>query len=293
MRLSVLIISYRSLEKLKNCISSIGNNREILIIENSDKQNIKEEIEKNSKNCKVILNNSNLGYAKASNIGFKLIKTQYALLLNTDIIITESQIKEIEKEIEELNDNFTLASPLSDDLIDFNKNNRLDKFFDKDLDSFNDKKKVSPINLIKGCSLIVNLKKFDDGEVFDDHYFFFFEEIDLCRKIKKKGENIYLFNHIKINHKSAQSLDENLNTKYHNFRHWNYFWGRFYYFKKNYGYLYALTTHIGKLIRFGFNILKYYFISKSHFNKNKYRFLGLFNSIIGKSSRLSVKILED
>ena len=185
MRLSVLIISYRSLEKLKNCISSIGNNREILIIENSDKQNIKEEIEKNSKNCKVILNNSNLGYAKASNIGFKLIKTQYALLLNTDIIITESQIKEIEKEIEELNDNFTLASPLSDDLIDFNKNNRLDKFFDKDLDSFNDKKS-KPNKSNKRLFFDSKLKKFDDGEVFDDHYFFFFEEIDLCRKIKKK-----------------------------------------------------------------------------------------------------------
>ncbi len=193
MKLSVLIISYRSLEKLKNCINSIGNSKEILVIENSNNQKIKEEIERDFKNCEVLLNNSNLGYAKASNIGFKLIKTQYALLLNTDIIITENQINEIEKEIDELKDNFTLASPLSDDLIDFNRNNRFDKFFDKKFDNFNDEKKITQIDLVKGCSLIVNLKKFDNGQVFDDNYFFFFEEMDLCREIKKRVKTfIYL-----------------------------------------------------------------------------------------------------
>ena len=38
MKLSILIISYQSLEKLKNCLNSIGNHKEILIIENSNIQ---------------------------------------------------------------------------------------------------------------------------------------------------------------------------------------------------------------------------------------------------------------
>ena len=97
MKLTVLIISYRSLEKLRNCVKTIGKNREIIIIENSDNTQIKKIIENEYKNCKVILNNCNLGYAKASNIGFKLINTEYALLLNTDIIINENQINQIEK----------------------------------------------------------------------------------------------------------------------------------------------------------------------------------------------------
>jgi len=293
MKLTVLIISYRSLEKLRNCVKTIGKNREIIIIENSDNTQIKKIIENEYKNCKVILNNCNLGYAKASNIGFKLINTEYALLLNTDIIINENQINQIEKETVELGDGFTLASPFSDDLVDFNRNNKIDKFFNKNKDNFDDNKKISKVDLVKGCSLIVNLKKFVNKDVFDNNYFFFFEEMDLCRKVIKNNENIYLLNQIKIEHKSAQSLDENLNIKYHNFRHWNYFWGRFYYFKKNYGYRYALTTHLSKLIRFSFNMLKYYLISKPQYYKNKYRFLGLFNSIIGKPSISSVKILEE
>ena len=292
MSLTILIISYKSLEKLRKCIDSIGVNKKILVIENSNSKKIKEIVEKNYRNINVVLNNSNLGYAKASNLGLKLIKTEYVFLINTDVIITENQINQIEEILDELNDNFTLATPLYDDLIDFNKNNRLDKFFDRTVNNFNNEDKISKIELVKGCSLIVNLKKFTDGKIFDDNYFFFFEEMDLCRKIKTNGENIYLFNKIKIEHKNAQSLDDNLVSKYHNFRHWNYFWGRFYYFKKNYGFFYALMTHIGKLLRFGFNTIKYYFISKTMFNKNKYRFLGLFYSVLGKSSKLSAKILE-
>ena len=293
MKITVLIISYKSLEKLQKCIEKIGNNREILVVENSSQKKIKEVIESEYDNCKVILNNSNLGYAKASNIGFNNIKTDYALLLNTDIVITDKQINEIEDKIKSLDNDFSLASPISDDLIDFNQNNKIDKFFVSNNEGFNYQQEISQIALVKGCSLVVNLKKFNNEDVFDDNYFFFFEEMDLCRKIKKRDEKIFVFNKIRVEHKSAQSLDENLNVKYHNFRHWNYFWGRFYYFKKNYGYLYALITHISKLLRFGFNILKYFFISKSHFNKNKYRFLGLLYSIIGKSSKLSVKILEE
>jgi len=293
MRLTVLIISYKSLEKLEKCINSIGLKKNILVIENSDNKKIKKIIEKNYSNTKVVLNNSNLGYAKASNIGFKLIKTEYALLINTDIIITENQINLIEEEINKLDDDFTLATPLSNDLIDFNKNNHLDKIFNKEINNFNSYDKISKIELVKGCSLVVNLKKFEKGKIFDDNYFFFFEEIDLCRSIKMKGEKIFLFNQIIIEHKGGQSLDDNLDTKYHNFRHWNYFWGRFYYFKKNYGYFYAFTNHIGKLIRFGINSLRYYFISKAQFDKNKYRFLGLLNSMLCKSSNLSVRILEE
>ena len=158
-----------------------------------------------------------------------------------------------------------------------------------DLNSTNNSTKV---DLIKGCSLVVNLKKFENRKVFDENFFFFFEEMDLCRNIKKRKEEIYVFNQIKIEHKSAQSLDESYNENYQNFRNWNYFWGRFYYFKKHYGYIYSLSKHTSKLIRFFFNMVRYFLFSKTLYNKNKYRFLGLTNSIIGKKSSISSKILE-
>ena len=292
MKFTTLIISYKSLNKLDECIKTIGEKKEILVIENSKDIQIKNEIEKKYKNCSVFLNNENLGYSAASNIGFRNIKNDYVLLINTDIVIHEQQISEIEKEIDALEGKFTLASPLSDDLIDFNKNNKLDSFFEKDIAYFDLNKKFTKVDLVKGCSLLINLKKFENRKVFDDNFFFFFEEIDLCRKVKEKNQDIFVFNNIKIEHKSAQGINENLNENYQNFRNWNYFWGRFYYFKKHYGYTFSLFKHLSKLLRFSFNILRYFFISKTLYNKNKYRFLGLFSSMIGKKSKLSVKILE-
>ena len=290
--LTILIISYKSLEKLNECIQTIGKNKKILVVENSNNIQIKNELEKKYPNCEVYLNNSNLGYSKASNIGFRKIKTDYALLLNTDIKISEEQINEIEKEVKNIGTRFILGSPLSDDLIDFNKNNKLDKYFDKELLDLNCTNSSTKVDLIKGCSLVVNLKKFENRKVFDENFFFFFEEMDLCRNIKKRKEEIYVFNQIKIEHKSAQSLDESYNENYQNFRNWNYFWGRFYYFKKHYGYIYSLSKHTSKLIRFFFNMVRYFLFSKTLYNKNKYRFLGLTNSIIGKKSSISSKILE-
>jgi len=290
--LTILIISYKSLEKLNECIQTIGKNKKILVVENSNNIQIKNELEKKYPNCEVYLNNSNLGYSKASNIGFSKIKTDYALLLNTDIKISEEQINEIEKEVKNIGTRFILGSPLSDDLVDFNKNNKLDKYFDKELLDLNCTNSSTKVDLIKGCSLVVNLKKFENRKVFDENFFFFFEEMDLCRNIKKRKEEIYVFNQIKIEHKSAQSLDESYNENYQNFRNWNYFWGRFYYFKKHYGYIYSLSKHTSKLIRFFFNMVRYFLFSKTLYNKNKYRFLGLTNSIIGKKSSISSKILE-
>ena len=292
MKISILIISYRSIQKLKKCIESIGRNKEILIIENSNLHEIKTCIENEYSNCKVIINETNLGYAKAANIGFNHISGKFVLLLNTDVTINEEQINLLEKEI--LNSGeFTLASPLSDDLIDFNKNVKLDRNLKNYSGNFDNNETKTKVDLIKGCSLLIDLEKFDNKNIFDHNYFFFFEELDLCREIKNKKENIFIFNNIKIKHSSAQSVDNDMQEAYQNFRHWNYFWGRFYYFKKHYGFIYSFSLHFSKLVRFGFNCLKYFLFSKKQFIKNKFRFLGLLSAMIGIKSEKSKKILEN
>ena len=291
MKLSILIISYKSITKIQKCLANLGKEREIIIVENSNKFEIKNEIEKKFNNCKVILNYKNLGFATAANIGLKKINSQFVILLSTDVEINNQQIIEIENEIMN-NNSFTLASPLSNDLIDFNKNNVLDKYLKNSEINPSNKNNVIKVDQVKGASLIINLNKFITKKVFDENFFFFFEEIDLCRRLKENNENIFVFSKIKISHSSGQGVDKNLESNYINFRHWNFFWGKFYYYKKHYGYIYSLIKHMSKLLRFFINSLRYYFISDVEYKKNKYRFLGLFSSIIGIKSSYSDKILN-
>jgi len=292
MNLSIIIISYKSLTNLENCLKHLGNKREILIIENSNEYKLKENIESKHKNCKVILNKENFGFGKASNIGIEKINTQFVLLLSTDILIKENQIDLIESEILKLNNSFALASPLSDDLIDFIKNNNFDKFLENKIIDPNNNDDSTKVDLIKGCSLIINLKKFEKQKVFDENFFFFFEEIDLCRRVKNSKESIYILNKIKIIHYSGKGVDPKLQSNYDDFRNWNFYWSRFYYYKKHYGYLFSFIKHISKLLRFFVNTIRFYPFSKDEFKKNKSRFLGLSCSMIGINSKLSNKILN-
>ena len=289
MNLTIIIISYKSLTKLEKCISSIGMNNRVIVLENSDNSEIKQKIEKKYNYCNVIINNKNLGYGAAANIGLNKITSQFALLLNTDIIINETQIKEIEDEI--LNgDDFSLASPIYDDLVDFSKNNEFDKNLSKVELNYNEKKNRTKVDVIKGCSLLINLNKFKNKQIFDNNFFFFYEEIDLCKRIKDLNENIYVFNKIKIIHGNSGSVD--INDNYDDFRNWNYYWSRFYYYKKHYGFIKSFFSHFSKLLRFFLSTLIMYFFSKSKFKKNKYRFIGLFSSIVGIKSSKSDKILN-
>ncbi|WP_075522121.1 glycosyltransferase family 2 protein [Candidatus Pelagibacter communis] len=292
MNITILIISYRSIKKLDQCLYNIGKKINVIIVENSDNKNLKKEIEKKYPNSKVILNNSNLGYSTAANIGIKEIKTKYVLLINTDILIKDYQVLELEKEIESTKEDFSLATPYHDDLEDFIMNNNFDKFLENRKTLLNDSSKITKIDLLKGCSILINLNKFDDNKIFDQNYFFFFEEIDLCRQIKEKGESIYVFNKIRIKHENAKGFEGDA-IRYQNFRNWNYLWSSFYYNKKHYGFLTSFLKHLGKLLRFGFFSILFIPFSKDKFRKYKFCFLGLLSSIIGRNSNLSVKILEE
>ena len=292
MKLSILIVSYKSITKLEKCLSYIGNSNEVIIVENSDNAEIKSEIESKYKNCKVIINNDNLGWSRAANIGLKEINTQYVIILNPDTLIKSNQFVEIENEIQNLNGNFTLATPYYDELVDFNKN----KDFDKDLNitkiNNNAESKITKVDLVKGSALIINLEKFENRTIYDENLFFFFEEVDLCKRVKKMNGDIYIFNKIKIIHGGGGSVDDPMTGNYGDFRNWNYYWSRFYYNKKHYGYFTSLIVHFSKLLRFFLFTIIYLFISKNKFKMNKSRLSGLFASMVGVKSYASKKILN-
>ena len=83
--ITVIITSFRSGEKIKNCLNSIDKEIKVLLIENSNDSNIKKNIEKEFSNVECILTGANLGYGKSNNIGLKKVTTKYALILNPDV----------------------------------------------------------------------------------------------------------------------------------------------------------------------------------------------------------------
>ena len=279
--ITFVIVSLEAIKGVENCLKNIGNNYQVIIVENSKNENIKKKIENNYKNAKCILLGKNFGYGSAANKGISFVKTKFAFLINADIEILNSQIKKIENEANKLNNNFSILTPFYDDYLDFIKikYDKFSKFYNKP----NFKQKVEKVAFIKGSSMLFNLSKFKD-KIFDENFFFFFEEIDVCKRITSKNEYIYLLNNIKIKHLGGEGIEHKDKSEIDNFRNWHYYWSSFYYHKKHYGFYISLLIYLKKLIKFFFLKYFYKFKNKTEYEVFKHRFDGLLSSIVGKKS---------
>ena len=91
--LTIIIVTFKSEEKVINCLNSIPNEIPVIVVENSKNENFKKKIENNYTNVKCILTGENKGYSVANNLGLNLVKTKYALVLNPDTVLDNDAIK--------------------------------------------------------------------------------------------------------------------------------------------------------------------------------------------------------
>ena len=82
--ITVVITSFKSEKKIRNCLESIDSECKVINVENSNSYEHKKNVEETFKNVTCILTGENLGYGKANNIGLKAVKTKFALILNPD-----------------------------------------------------------------------------------------------------------------------------------------------------------------------------------------------------------------
>ena len=269
--LTVVITTFKSNEKIKNCLRTIDNKCKVLVIENSKDSQFKESIEEEFENVECILSGANLGYGKANNIGLKKVKTRYALILNPDATLHSSALEKFIKTTEKIH-NFAIMAPYIQE-----EKNKFDNIYLKN---------TQPVEVenVKGFAMFLNLSEFKDVGFFDESFFFYFEEIDLCKRLINHGKKIYLIPEIKIEHGGGVSHDESINPEMELSRNWHWMWSTFNYHKKYKGFFVSFFIILPKMSSAFVKVLVY----SITFNKKKkiyyQRLSGLINAIIGKSS---------
>ena len=264
--LTIVIVTFKSDEKVINCLNSISDEIPIIIVENSNNKISKSKIESSYHNVECILSGQNNGYSIANNIGLKRVKTKYALVLNPDTILSKDAIKNFLITAKE-NKEFWLIGPANDQI-----------------GSSNFKDNLAEVKNLKGFAIFFNMSKFSN-KFFDENFFLYFEEIDLCNQVIKKNGKIFLDQSIVINHQGASSVKDINKIELEKNRNWHWMWSTFYYHKKYKGFFLALLIIIPNLLSALIKII-FYLIT---FNKNKKdiyycRLSGIFNSIIGNKS---------
>ena len=285
--LSVVIVSFHSEDVIHECIKSIIDEIEIIVVENSGNKEFANKIQDQYKNVKCILSPKNLGMGAGNNLGLKHINTDYVFILNPDVILKKNTIEEIiiaSKKIE----NFGLIAPISDNLkypnYKINKKIKLPNFIDP-----------FKVDIVDGFAMILNLKKlkkidqFKDNNFFDENIFLYLENDDLCKRINK-FESIFIVPKSKINHLGASGVNKKYSEQIELSRNWHWIWSKFYFNKKHYGFLKAIFECLPSFLSAILKVLFYFLINKKKKRIYFHRVLGFLNALLGKKSYHRPKI---
>ena len=227
----------------------------------------------------------NLGMGAGNNLGIKNVNKDFALILNPDVTLENNCVDEMitaSKEIE----NFAVIAPISSK----------DKYPNYILDKGHNFDPVKPFKVksVDGYAMLLNLKKLkkiNDFNFFDENFFLYLENEDLCKRIIEIEENIYIFPKSKIHHQGGKAVDPKYKNEIEYLRNWHWMWSKFYFNKKHYGYLSAFIKVFKNLITAKVKFF-YYLITLNTFKRKIYemRLLGLLSSMRGKNSYYRPKL---
>ena len=282
--LSIVIVTLRSEKVIDRCIKSINQNLPIIVVENSYNLEFKNYLETNYKNVKCILSKENLGTGAGYNIGIKFSKTDYVYVINPDITLEANTLDEIFLASEKLED-FSILSPIFPDI------NFPNYAINKSINNYDEKNLPFKVDYVDGFSILLNKKKFKNNIYFDEDFFMYLENNDLCRRVINDGGSIFILPKAKINHLGAGAVDPKFSREIELSRNWHWMWSTFNYNKKYKGFFISFLIVLPKLFSSIIKVLIYSLI----FNQNKkkiyyQRLSGLFNAIVGKSSWYRPKV---
>lgn len=188
-KLTIVIVTYLTDRKtLLNCLKSIDKNVKILIVENSKKFKDRYFFLSRYPNIEIINTGKNLGYGGGNNFGLKFVKTDYALILNPDTILDNFFFKKINLILNMKHFSIigcTLKKNLSYVTGGF-FNQKKNKLFQNNFLNRIQENKFIKVDWVTGNSMLLNLKKFKNLNFFDENFFLYYEEFDLCLRLKKR-----------------------------------------------------------------------------------------------------------
>ena len=265
-QITFVITTFKSEKVIFDCLSELPSVSPKIIIENSGNNILKTNLENKFQNLECFIMNENIGYGKANNIGISKSKTNYIFIINPDTLFSKKNLNLFLSKLEK--ENFSIASVLED--------------HDKRENTFNGND-VKEVNHVKGFAMLLN-KENMFGKYFDENFFLYLEEIDLCWNVKKSGGRIILVN-IRIKHKGGRSHGNKEDLEIEKSRNWHWMWSKFYFFKKHYGFLIAFIKTFPIFLSSFFKYV-FYFFTFNNKKKNIYkmRLLGLFNSYLLRRS---------
>ena len=228
--ISVIIVNYNNSKLLEECLKSLYTSThkaslEVIVIDNASSDDSVHMVKTLFPEVKVIENKQNLGFIKATNQGLRIYSGRYALLLNDDTAVKDGAI---DKMLKFMNKN-PKAGACGPKLL--NKDGTIQRQGSLLGKRFWLAPQPKEIGFLVGACLMVRRETIDKVGILDENFFFYTDDLDWCKRIKKAGWKIYFLPEPEVIHYKGWSSTRVFNKRLfvEGFR------GGLYFCRKHYG----------------------------------------------------------
>lgn len=217
-KLTISIVNYNAGDYLLTCLSSIQKvskeaDFDVFVVDNASTDGSIEEAKEKFPEFNYITNNKNLGFGKAHNLALKNAKTPYLLTLNPDSELFEGTLSYLidfmdknldvgvcSPRVEKADGTLDKAShrgfptPLASFLYYFLKNDSLYHLTNKDMS------KTHEVDSVVGAFMLMRRTVVEKVGYFDEDFFLYGEDIDLCFRIKQAGFKVMYVPEVSVKH---------------------------------------------------------------------------------------------
>ena len=234
MDLSIVIVNYNTSQILKSCKEALEAacrdlDYEIFIVDNASPEGFPVDLGKSDGRLLVIMNERNVGFARANNQVLRSCKGDFILLLNPDVEVSSEAVSEmlsfLRRESQagavgcktywDRTEKFQFSTLKIPDILTalfentllgrlFPDNSYFRALWEVDYDAW---KSEEPV-LVKGLPaaiLIIKKEVVEQIGYFDEKFFLYYEDKDLCKRIQDAGYKIYYLPNVAAVHHYAQS----------------------------------------------------------------------------------------
>ncbi len=229
--ISVVIISYNVKEYLGQALTSIrkalsGISSEIIVVDNASVDGSVAFLKKRFPGVSVIESASNLGFGRANNLALKKVRGEFVVLINPDTVVQENTFQKLLSFFESTPDaaaaTCKILNPdgsfsvdcrhsIPTPLIAFWKVTGMSRLFPRSriFAKYNltylDENQTYPVPAISGSFMMIRREALEKVGYFDERFFMYCEDIDLCERLTRHGYNIYYVPTTQIIHFKGQS----------------------------------------------------------------------------------------
>lgn len=214
--LTIILVNFNDRTHLGECLSSLergtkGLACEVILVDNCSQDGSQELVRNVFPWVGLIQNEENFGYAKANNIGINASRGEFILFLNTDTVVPHEALPSLLAEIRAKPE----VGAIGPALVFQNKGYQVSFGRKRDFGSeilqkfflnpyFKLALKLShrtrEVGWVGGACLLSRRSVLEEAGFFDENFFLYFEDIDLCLRIKKKGYKVIFYPLVKVVH---------------------------------------------------------------------------------------------